>query len=117
MIQELFSQIDLPVTNNTWIFFLVLCIILGAPLVFNRLKIPHIIGMILAGILIGPYGLNILLRDSSFELFGKVGIFYIMFLAGLEMDMEGFRKNKLDGIFFGVMTFLIPFIAGLLVGI
>ena len=89
MIQELFSQIDLPVTNNTWIFFLVLCIILGAPLVFNRLKIPHIIGMILAGILIGPYGLNILLRDSSFELFGKVGIFYIMFLAGLEMDMEG----------------------------
>ena len=117
MIQEFLSQIDLPITNTTWIFFLVLCIILGAPLVFNRLKIPHIIGMILAGILIGPYGLNILLRDSSFELFGKVGIFYIMFLAGLEMDMEGFRRNKLDGIFFGIMTFLIPFIAGLCLGI
>lgn len=107
----------LPVTDTTWIFFLVLCIILGAPILFNRLRIPHIIGMILAGILIGPHGLNILLRDASFELFGKVGLFYIMFLAGLEMDMEGFRRNRNKGILFGLLTFSIPFIAGLLVGI
>lgn len=115
--QELISDFHLPVTDTTWIFFLVLCIILFAPIVFNRLRVPHIIGMILAGILIGPHGLNILLRDASFELFGKVGIFYIMFLAGLEMDMEGFRRNREKGLVFGVLTFGIPFLAGLGMGV
>lgn len=107
----------LPITDPTWIFFVVLCIILFAPLLLGRLRIPHIIGMILAGVLVGSHGLNILSRDSSFELFGKVGIFYIMFLAGLEMDMEGFKRNRTKGIFFGVLTFLIPFVSGLAVGI
>lgn len=81
----------LPITNPTWIFFLVLCIILFAPVLLNKLKIPHLIGMILAGILIGEHGFDILARDSSFELFGQVGLYYIMFLAGLEMNMEDFR--------------------------
>ena len=72
----------LPITNPTWIFFLVLCIILFAPVLLNKLKIPHLIGMILAGILIGEHGFDILARDSSFELFGQVGLYYIMFLAG-----------------------------------
>ena len=75
--------IHLPITDPTWIFFLVLMIILFAPILLGRLRIPHIIGMILAGVVIGQYGFNILERDSSFELFGKVGIYYIMFLAGL----------------------------------
>ena len=64
--------IHLPITDPTWIFFLVLMIILFAPIVLGRLRIPHIIGMILAGVVIGKYGFNILERDSSFELFGKV---------------------------------------------
>lgn len=114
--QDWVHFLDFPIKDTTWIFFLVLCIILFAPLVFNKLKIPHLIGMILAGILIGPHGLNILLRDSSFELFGKVGIFYIMFLAGLEMDLEGFRRTKGKGLLFGALTFSIPFVSGLLVG-
>ena len=83
----------LPVTNPTWIFFLVLMIILFAPILLGRLRIPHIIGMILAGVIVGKYGLNILERDSSFELFGKVGTYYIMFLAGLEMDLENLTKE------------------------
>ena len=66
--------IHFPITNPTWIFFLLLMIILFAPILLGRLRIPHIIGMILAGVAIGPYGFNILERDSSFELFGKVGI-------------------------------------------
>ena len=70
------------------VFFTVLIIILFAPIVMSKLRIPHIIGMVLAGVLIGPYGLNVLERDASFELFGKVGLLYIMFLAGLEMDMD-----------------------------
>ena len=78
-----------PITNPTWIFLIVLVIILFAPLVFNRIRVPHLVGMILAGVLVGEHGLNILARDSSFELVGKMGLYYIMFLASLEMDMEG----------------------------
>ena len=105
-----------PITNPTWIFLVVLVIILFAPLIFNRIRIPHLVGMILAGVLVGEHGLNILTRDSSFELFGKVGLYYIMFLASLEMDMEGLKKNRVRGIIFGLLTFIIPFIIGFSVG-
>ena len=84
-----------PITDPTLIFFVVMIIILFAPIIMGKLRIPHIIGMVLAGVLIGKYGLNILERDSSFELFGKVGLYYIMFLAALEMDMEGMKKKAL----------------------
>lgn len=103
-----YLNIRLPITDPTWIFFLVMTIILFAPMVLERLRIPHIIGMILAGVAIGEHGFNILERDSSFELFGKVGLFYIMFLAGLEMDIEDFKKNKTKGVVFGLLTFIIP---------
>ena len=106
-------DIDFPITDPTWIFLIVLVIILFAPLLLNKLKIPHIIGMILAGVLVGEYGLNILERDSSFELFGQVGLYYIMFLAGLEMDMEDFRKNRVKGLVFGLLTFCIPMLLGI----
>ena len=82
-----------PITDPTLIFFVVLLIILLAPIVMGKLRIPHIIGMVLAGIVIGKYGLNILVRDDSFELFGRVGLYYIMFLAALELDLESVRKN------------------------
>ena len=108
--------IHLPVTDPTWIFFLVLMIILFAPIILGRLRIPHIIGMILAGVIIGKHGFNILERDSSFELFGKVGIYYIMFLAGLEMDLENLKKNISRALVFGVLTFSIPFALGMWVG-
>ena len=105
-----------PITNPTWIFLVVLVIILFAPLLFNRIRVPHLVGMILAGVLVGEHGLNILSRDSSFELFGKVGLYYIMFLASLEMDLEGLKKNRTRGIIFGLLTFLIPLILGYGVG-
>lgn len=105
-----------PITNPTWIFLVVLVIILFAPLIFNRIRIPHLVGMILAGVLVGEHGFNILTRDSSFELFGKVGLYYIMFLASLEMDMEGLKKNRVRGIVFGLLTFIIPFVLGFSVG-
>ncbi|MDR0962074.1 MAG: cation:proton antiporter [Mediterranea sp.] len=106
--------IELPITDPTWIFLLVLLIILFAPILLNKLRIPHIIGMILAGVLIGEHGLNLLSRDSSFELFGKVGLYYIMFLAGLEMDMGDFKKNRVKVGVLGVLTFIIPMGLGLL---
>lgn len=99
-----------PITDPTLIFFVVLIIILIAPIIMGILRIPHIIGMVLAGVLVGKYGLNILARDDSFELFGKVGLYYIMFLAGLEMDLEGLKRNAKRVITFGLLSFLAPFI-------
>ena len=99
-----------PISNPTLIFFVVLCIILLAPIIMGKLRIPHIVGMVLAGVLVGEYGLDILERDDSFELFGKVGMYYIMFLAGLEMDMESMRKSKNHYIIFGLLTALVPFV-------
>lgn len=107
----------LPITNPTMIFFVVLCIILLAPIVMSKLRIPHIIGMVLAGVAIGKYGLGILERDSSFELFGKVGMLYIMFLAGLEMDASDITKRRTQFGLFGLLTFLVPFVIGYATGI
>ena len=98
-----------PITDPTLIFFVVLLMILLSPIIMGRLRIPHIIGMVLAGVLVGKYGLNILGRDASFELFGRVGLYYIMFLAGLEMDMEGLKKNRNRVMIFGMLTFFVPF--------
>ena len=89
-----------------------LLVILLAPIVLRRLHVPHIIGLILAGMLLGGHGFNVLARDASFELFGQVGIYYIMFLAGLEMDMGSFRRYGRGGLSFGALTFFIPFIIG-----
>src|ERR671913_2604459 len=99
---------SLPLSNPVIIFSLVLFIILFAPILFNKIKVPHIIGLILAGIVIGPYGLNLLLRDSSIVLFGTVGLLYIMFTAGLEIDMEEFKKNRNKSFVFGLFTFSVP---------
>jgi len=99
-----------PITDPTLVFFVVLMIILFAPIVMSKLRIPHIIGMVLAGVMIGQYGFNILVRDNSFELFGRVGLYYIMFLAGLEMDMEGVKKQTRSFVIFGLLTCFVPLI-------
>ena len=92
------------------IFFVVLMIILFAPIIMSKLRIPHIIGMVLAGVVIGKYGLNILERDISFEIFGSVGLYYIMFLAGLEMDMESVKRKSRQFLIFGLLTCFVPLI-------
>ena len=99
-----------PITDPTMIFFVVLMIILFAPIIMSKLRIPHIIGMVLAGIVIGKYGFNILERDISFEIFGSVGLYYIMFLAGLEMDMESVKRNSRRFLTFGLLTCFVPLI-------
>lgn len=105
------------ITDPTWIFFIVVCIIFTAPMIFSKLHIPHLVGMILAGVVVGEHGLNLLQRDSSFELFGKVGIYFIMFLAGLEMNMQNLKQNRMRGIVFGALTTIIPFLFGLYSGL
>ena len=105
------------VTQPVQIFLIVLAIILFAPLILNRLKIPHIIGMIAAGVIIGPYGFNILDNDSSFAIFGQVGLLYLMFLAGLEIDMYHLRLNLRKGLVFGSLTLIIPLLLGVLASV
>ena len=104
-------SLTLPVTDPTWIFLLVLLIILFAPILLNKLRIPHIIGMILAGLAIGEHGFNILARDSSFQLFGKVGLYYIMFLAGLEMKWEISKRRETKHWYWDY--WLLSFLSGL----
>ena len=99
-----------PITDPTMIFFVVLMIILFAPIIMSKLRIPHIIGMVLAGVVIGKYGLNILERDISFEIFGSVGLYYIMFLAGLEMDLESVKRKSRQFLIFGLLTCFVPLI-------
>lgn len=105
---------SLPLKNPVIIFSLVLFIILFAPILFRKIKVPHIIGLILAGVIVGPYALNLLRRDSSIVLFGTVGLLYIMFMAGLEIDLSEFKKNRLKIIVFGLTTFILPLVCGTL---
>lgn len=112
----LFSNITLPLEDPILKSMLVLGIILLAPLLLNKLKIPHLLGLIIAGAVIGPNGLNLILRDSSMELFGMAGILYIMFLSGLELDMKDFKKNSYRSAVFGLYTFCIPLLFGILAG-
>lgn len=100
------------VTEPVSIFLVVLGLILVVPMMLSRLKIPHVIGLIIAGAIVGPYGFNVLSRDMSFEIFGQVGLFYLMFLAGVEIDMYHLKKNLKRGFVFGAFTFAIPMIIG-----
>lgn len=102
----------LPLHHPVAIFLIVLVIILLCPLLFRRLKIPMVVGLIVSGIIVGPYGFNILERDASFRIFGDVGILYLMFLAAVEINMFHLKKNLRSGIVFGLLTFLLPMALG-----
>ena len=108
---------ELPLTDPVLKFLLILVIILSAPLLLNKLKIPHLLGLIIAGAIIGPNGLNLVLRDSSIILSGTAGLLYIMFLAGPEIDMGDFKKNSGRSFVFGMYTFLIPMALGIVAGL
>ncbi len=107
-------EFHLPFKDPVLIFSLVLFIILLAPVLLRKLRIPSIIGLIIAGVIIGPHGFHLINRDSSIELFGTVGLLYIMFIAGLELDMNEFKKNKHRSLMFGFLTFIFPFVIGIL---
>lgn len=106
-------MISFPIEQPVAIFLIVLAVILLGPLVFRPLRIPSIVGMIIAGMVIGPYGFNILERDTSFKIFGEVGILYIMFLAAVEIDMFHLRKSRNKGLIFGLLSFGLPMFAGI----
>lgn len=110
-------ETTLPLTNPVLKFLLILVIILFAPIILNKIKIPHLLGLIIAGAVIGPNGINLMERDSSIILSGTAGLLYIMFLAGLEIDLADFKKNSKKSLVFGMYTFIIPMVLGVLAGI
>lgn len=100
------------ITQPVAIFALVIGLILLAPIIFRKLKIPNIVGLILAGMAVGPSGFGLLERDASFRIFGEVGILYLMFLAAVEINMSDLQKNFRKGLGFGLLTFTLPMAAG-----
>lgn len=110
--ETLLHEFQTPFSNSVLIFSLILFIILLAPIILNRFKIPGIIGLILSGMVIGPYGLFLIQKNSAVDLFSTIGLLYIMFIAGLELDMNEFNKHKYKSLIFGFFTFLFPIVIG-----
>lgn len=111
-LHPVFAQLAEPRKDPVEVFLIILVIMLIAPLMFERLKMPGIIGLILAGVLIGPYGLGILERDSTIELLGTVGLLFLMFLGGLETSLDDLKRNAGQAGLFGLATFALPMILG-----
>lgn len=101
-----------PIEDPVTVFLVIVGIMLIAPLIFERLNLPGIVGLILAGVVVGPHGLGILERDETIVLLGTVGLLFLMFLGGLETSLEDLKKNAGSALGFGIVTFLLPMFIG-----
>ncbi|MBQ1997898.1 MAG: cation:proton antiporter [Spirochaetales bacterium] len=102
-----FSHI-FPAKDPVIVFSIISLVILFVPILFERIRLPGLVGFIIVGALLGEHGFNILQRDSAITLFGTVGLLYIMFASGLETDIDDFKKNTKRSLIFGLLTFIIP---------
>ena len=109
MIATLFAD---PITDPVAIFLTILAIMLVAPLLFERFQLPGIVGLILAGVVVGPDGLGMLERDSTIVLLGTVGLLFLMFMAGLETSLDDFKEDGDKATLFGLLTFVVPMAVG-----
>jgi Kef-type K+ transport system membrane component KefB len=107
-----FAFPELPLHDAGWIFAVITAAILVAPALARRLRLPEIIVVVLLGFAVGPTGLGLLERDGVVEVLGTVGLLYLMFVAGLELDLDDFIANRRDSIGFGALTFVVPMILG-----
>lgn len=103
---------ELPIKEPVLIFTILVLSFFVVPLLFKRIKLPDIIGLILAGVMLGPNGFNILERGEAINLFGTVGIIYILFMAGLEIDLKDFKRNRHKSLQHGLLTFSVPMLVG-----
>lgn len=102
------------ITNSLAIIAIVLATILFVPMICRKIRIPSIVGFILVGILVGPYGLNLLSEGTAIQTLGKIGMLYIMAQAGIEVDVNDFRQQRTRSLIFGFYSFAFPFLLGLL---
>ena len=112
ILKQLMHEFERPLQNPVLIFSLLLFIILIAPILLKRIKVPGIIGLIISGVIVGPHGVNLLAKTDAIHLFSTIGLLYIMFIAGLEMDLAEFNKKRHKSILFGFYTFFIPILLG-----
>lgn len=110
--EQIAHEFERPFQNPVLVFSLILFIILLSPILLRKLRIPGIIGLIISGVIIGPHGLNVLEQNSAVKLFSTIGLLYIMFIAGLELDLNEFQRNKNKSLVFGFLTFTIPLVFG-----
>ncbi len=106
------SEFSLPLKNPVLIFALVLMIILLTPILLKKLNVPSIVGLIISGVIIGPFGFHVLEQNAAVELFSTIGLLYIMFIAGLDLDLSQFKSYKYKSLVFGFFTFIFPFSIG-----
>lgn len=111
-LNRVLQQFHPPFTNPVIIFTLLIIIVLIAPLLMAKVKAPHIIGFILAGVAIGPHGLNLLTKNLAVDLLATIGLLYIMFIAGMELNLTEFTSKKHKSLVFGFFTFAIPIVIG-----
>ena len=111
-ITDLTEHFAIPFTNPVLIFALLLLIVLVSPLLLKRLNVPSIIGLIVAGVIVGPHGLNLISDNAGVSMFSSIGLLYIMFIVGLELDLNEFKANRNKSLVFGFFTFMIPLIVG-----
>ncbi len=108
---------SLPVSDPVLVFCLVMLMVLVAPLIARKIRLPDIVGLIIAGMIAGPYVIGLLARDNQIQLLGTIGILYIMFQAGLEINLEQVKQNKHYTLVFGLITFSIPLFVGTAAGL
>ncbi len=108
---------SLPFEDPILVFALAVICFLVAPIVMERYRLPGIVGLILAGALIGPNAAGLLDRGETIVLLGNVGVVYLMFLVGLEINLAEFRNNRDQSVGFGILSFLVPQVVGTVVGV
>jgi len=101
-----------PITDPVPVFLTIMAIMLIAPLLFERFNLPGIVGLILAGVVVGPHGLGLLQQDSTINLLGTVGLLFLMFMAGLETSLDDLKYNADKAVIFGLATFAVPMVLG-----
>lgn len=110
-------NLPLPFEHPVLIVAVAMGIFLVAPAIAERFRAPGIIGIIIAGAIVGPNGLNLLARDQTIVLLGSVGLLYLIFVAGISIDLHRFQRYRTRSLSFGALSFLVPQAIGTAVGL
>jgi Kef-type K+ transport system membrane component KefB len=109
-----FVAVEFPPQSSEWTFFVAAVVLLAGPVLAERIRLPGIVGIVLGGTLVGPFVLDWVAREGIVVSLGELGLLYLMFLAGLELDLDEFQRNRRPALTFGALTFTFPFVLGLL---
>jgi Kef-type K+ transport system membrane component KefB len=106
--------LEFPPHSAEWTFFIAALVLLLGPVVAERLRLPGLVGIVLGGTLVGPFVLDWIEQEGIVEALGELGLLYLMFIAGIELDLDEFQRNRRPALRFGALTFTFPFVLGLL---